>query len=71
MHSRSGMFLALWNGERRRTAWVSGRLAHKRQRRRTAWERGHPDRMQPYIVFEEIIRYSPRRWASPCIAKGL
>jgi hypothetical protein len=40
------MFLALWNGERRCTAWVRGHLAHKRQRRRTAWERGHPDRMQ-------------------------
>ena len=47
------MFLALWNGERHRTAWVSGRLAHKRQRRRTAWERGHPDRMQRYPPSQE------------------
>ncbi len=37
MHSRSGMFLALWNGERRCTAWV----------------RGHPDRMQRYPPSQE------------------
>jgi len=37
MHSRSGMFLALWNGERHRTAWVSG----------------HPDRMQRYPPSQE------------------